>query len=68
MERDVTDQVDFGWSDDEFLPITKCVCGERFGWWEFSIGIYADEAKPCPACGRKFFFSTQVTVYEVVDD
>ena len=62
---DVTDQVSFGNSDDEHLPITKCICGERFGHWNFTIGIYKDEPKECPMCGRRYFFTTSTRVYEV---
>jgi hypothetical protein len=62
---DVTDQVSFGNSDDEYLPITKCICGERFGHWNFTIGIYKDEPKECPMCGRRYFFTTSTRVYEV---
>ena len=62
---DVTDQVSFGNSDDELLPITKCICGENFNYWNFTIGIYKDEPKECPMCGRRYFFTTSTRVYEV---
>ena len=61
---DVTDQVRFGNSDDEMLPLTKCICGENFQMWNFVIGIYKDEPKECPMCGRRYFF-TSTRVYEV---
>ena len=62
---DVTDQVSFGNSDDEMLPLTKCICGERFQEWNFIISIYKDEPRECPMCGRRYFFTTSTRVYEV---
>jgi len=65
MSVDVTDQVEFEGNDDECLPITKCVCGARFGAWEFVINIYEDMAHNCPVCGKKLYFRASVRVYEV---
>ena len=65
MSIEVTDQVEFGGNDDEVLPITKCVCGARFGAWKFYISIYDDTPYPCPVCGRKMYFDASVRVYEV---
>jgi DNA-directed RNA polymerase subunit RPC12/RpoP len=58
----VTDKVEFGNNDDELLPIKKCVCGEIFPLWEFSIGL--NKPAECPKCGRKLFFSLKLNVYE----
>lgn len=38
--EDVTDKVDFQNNDDESLPLTKCVCGERFPAWSQIVSIY----------------------------
>ena len=65
---DITDQVRFDLNDDECLPITKCVCGERFGPWDFFISIYRDHPYRCPACGRALYFRPGIRVYEVNDD
>ena len=65
---DVTDQVDFGLSDDEFLPLLKCMCGRTWGMWDHSISIYQRDPIPCDKCGRKLIFQASVKVLEVVDD
>ena len=65
MNKDVTAQVDFGNSDDECLPITKCVCGTKFGHWDFVISIYKDDPYECPECGAKLYFRNAVKVYQV---
>jgi len=66
--KDVTNQISFGESDGESLSITKCVCGEKFEIWDFSISIYDDLPTSCPKCGREFFWRQLVTVFEVVSD
>lgn len=62
---DVTDRVQFENNDDEYLPITKCVCGARFPSWEFMISIYDDTPYACPKCGAKLVFSFSIAVYEI---
>lgn len=64
---DITSQVKFGNSDDEFLPLTECACGEKFEAWDFILSIYRDTPKTCSKCGRKMYFSNSITVYEVVE-
>jgi DNA-directed RNA polymerase subunit RPC12/RpoP len=68
MYKYVGDQMEYGFSDGDYLPIEKCVCGAEFDWWEFSISIYENTPTECPKCGRKFFFTTHVSVWEVIDD
>jgi hypothetical protein len=41
--REVTDKVDFGWNEDECLPIIECVCGTEFDLWEQVLGVYKDD-------------------------
>ena len=65
---DVTELVDFGLNDGEYLPIIKCACGAKFDLWEFSISVYPDAAKACPWCGRRFYFSVYIKVFEVEDE
>lgn len=65
MDKDVTDKVEFGNSDDEFLPLEKCVCGQVFGFWDHSLSIYRDNPTECPKCGRKLYFKNKITVFEV---
>lgn len=62
---DVTDQTRFGLSDDEFLPITRCVCGKQFDYWDFMIDMSAPT--PCPSCGRELIFEVKIVVYVVED-
>jgi DNA-directed RNA polymerase subunit RPC12/RpoP len=64
--KDVTDQVDFENNDDEFLPLTKCVCGHRFHAWDFMLSIYDNDPHECPHCGAKLFFSNAIRVYEII--
>jgi len=62
----VTDKVDFGNPDDEYLPMKKCVCGHTWDeWGGFTISIYADNASECPNCHRKFYFRQSIRVYQV---
>ena len=65
MPIDVTSSVDFRLNDDELLPLTRCVCGALFQPWDFTLGVYADSPTECPVCGRRFYFSVQIHVYEV---
>jgi DNA-directed RNA polymerase subunit RPC12/RpoP len=65
--KDVTDDVSFGSADDESLPITKCICGQKFEHWTHIISIYADDPIECPNCGAKLYFRSQVRVFMVVD-
>lgn len=65
MNRDVTDQVEFGPVDDECLPLLKCVCGHTFEAWTMIISIYDEHPTVCPCCKRKLFFRVAVRVYQV---
>lgn len=64
--KNVTERVTFSNNDDENLALTRCVCGETFPQWEFILGVYEDRPISCPVCNRKFFFSFQIQVYEVI--
>jgi hypothetical protein len=44
MEKDVTEKMKFGFSDDEYLPIEKCICGREFPAWEKNV--FAVESFP----------------------
>jgi len=66
--KDVTNKVCFGLNDDEYLPLTKCVCDEKFPLWEFILSIYKDDIRACTACGRKLFFETSIKVYELIKE
>lgn len=65
---DITNLVDFGFSDDEYLPILKCACGAEFKPWEYMISIYSDDVNACPKCGLKLYFSVSVRVYKTIED
>lgn len=68
-DLDVTDKVSFGNNDDEALPLTKCVCGEKFQEWAFIVSIYPKwEASACPKCGRRLYFRNAIRVFQVVDE
>ena len=67
-DKDVTHLVGRGDVDGEHSYLTKCVCGDESDQWDFVMSIYPDDPAKCPKCGRKFYFSCSVTVFEVVDD
>lgn len=67
LPKDVTDQIQVGAVDDELVAVNKCVCGEVFDHWYFYLSIYPDSPNECPACGRKFYFTSTVRVFEVTD-
>ena len=68
-DKDVTDLVNFGLSDHEYLAITKCICGEEYNnRWGFAIGIYKEDAHECEKCGAKLYFTNTITVYRVEED
>lgn len=64
-DTDVTELVDFGGIDGEDLPLTKCVCGERFDYWDLTLHVYRDTAREMHCCGRKLYFRSTVQVLEV---
>ena len=64
---DVTNLVEFENSDDEVLPITRCVCGQRFPAWRFIISIYSDDPYHCDACNRGLYFSNTIRIFQKVD-
>ena len=66
MDKDITDQCEFDYSDGEYLPLLKCACGKKFGYWNFSISIYREDAIMCD-CGRRLYFANKITIYEVVN-
>ena len=67
MREDVTDQVEFGWNDDECMPITKCVCGSKFDMWNHIISIYEEDPYKCPECRVGLYFRSAIRVYKVTD-
>jgi hypothetical protein len=64
---DVTNQVEFDNPDDECLPITQCVCGEKFQRWDFIISIYDNITSVCPKCGAKLYFRNAIRIYQVLE-
>lgn len=65
MKEDVTSQVEFQNNDDESLPITRCVCGEKFSAWYRTLSIYEEGPWECPKCGVRLMFSCGITVYRI---
>ena len=66
--RNVTHLVEFGNSDDEYLPLTQCVCRAKFDLWDETVSIYSDDPWICPKCKAKLYFGSTVTVFEVIPD
>ena len=65
---DVTNLVEYEGPDDECLPITKCVCGQKFRAWDFIISIYKEDPYECPKCGAKLYFANSIHVYQTVEE
>lgn len=64
---DVTNEVEFGDNDANFMPIDKCICGHKSGYWNFVISTESDDSNKCPNCGAKFYFTIKINVYQVED-
>ena len=65
-EKDITDDVGFGYPDDEMLPLNMCACGHRFNYWEFMVPMSKEYPSECPHCRRKLFFRQTIKVFEVI--
>ena len=65
---DITDKVDFGDNDGDYIPITKCICGKKFIPWDFFITTDENDPRKCPNCQRKLLFTINIKVYEVKDE
>ena len=63
-DLNITQRVATGFNDDELLPITKCVCGKRFKYWDFTIGLGRESAAKCPSCGHMLYFELTIQIYE----
>lgn len=64
----VTALVSFGDNDANLLPLTECVCGERFDLRDFNLRNDRDEPMTCHSCGRKLYFEIDIVVYERRDN
>jgi hypothetical protein len=62
---DVTSRVEFGNSDDESLPLTKCVCGAKFQLWHEIVSIYPEHPWVCPVCGANLYFRADMRVFQL---
>ncbi len=68
QDIDVTDLVKIGYVDDDITPLLKCVCGHEFAHWTFLLSIYREPGlQRCQQCGRAFYFSRAVRVFEIVE-
>lgn len=65
MDKDVTDKVEFDLPDGECLPVNQCACGQKYPPWDFTFGMERDYPKCCPTCGRWFYFTVSIKVFEV---
>ena len=66
--KDVTADVKFGAVDDECLPLTRCLCGAAWNAWHGPVLSYTsrETAEECPVCLRRFYFTNDIRVWEVV--
>ena len=67
LPKDVTDQIQVGDVDGELMAVTRCVCGKEYTHWFFYLSIYPDAPNQCDACGRRFYFTQTIRVFEVCD-
>lgn len=66
---DVTSKIiTLGDNDGGYLPIHQCVCGEKFGYWNFVINTDSNDPNECPKCGAKLYFTIKINVYQVEDE
>ena len=63
MDKDITEQCEFGENDGECLPLERCACGQAFGCWENVLGTDGNPDVTC-SCGRKLYFRNKITIYE----
>lgn len=68
MDKDITEQVEFGGIDEESLSLNRCVCGKEFDYWECILSNYNDMPTKCPQCGREMYFGVTIKVYEVCSE
>lgn len=66
--KKVTGMVTFGDNDGDWLPISKCICGYAFNYWDFVISAHKDDPNECPNCGAKLYFTVKINVYQVEGD
>ena len=68
MTKDVTDLVHFGECDGESLTLTQCICGFlHHDWCGPILSIYPEHPTECEKCGRKFYFTSEIRIFEVKD-
>lgn len=61
---EVTDKVEYGWAEGENLPLLKCHCGQKFGYWEFYIPYKNNGvSQECPNCKKKLYFTYEMKVF-----
>lgn len=65
---DVTQEVTIGEVDDDLTYLKQCICGRSWAPWNKILHINeADSTGACDECGRKFYFTVKVQVWEVRD-
>jgi hypothetical protein len=65
---DVTDKTDFGFNDDEVLPLTQCVCGTKFAPWAAILHLPSEEPWQCPNCQAKLTFRVTIRVFKITNN
>jgi hypothetical protein len=64
-ENDVTELVNFSEFDVGLLGLNNCLCGAEYHYGDFIITDDKTRLVGCKKCGREFFFSKEIRVYEV---
>jgi len=67
-KENITSEVEFGFSDDEYLPITRCLCGAEFEPYEQWISIYESSPWECSECGAEMVWEFKPNVYLITGE
>jgi len=65
MDTDVTDQVEFGDVDGEFLEVVKCLCGHHLeDYTAITMSDDWQDTWKCDECGAELYFRQKITVWK----
>ena len=64
-ETEITDKIDYCEFDVGMLMISRCLCGEEFGYGDLIINDDKRRLVECEKCKRKFYFTNQIKVFMV---
>jgi len=65
MIIDVTEDVEFGDVDGEYLELLTCKCGTQFSHWDKTLHNNIKDVVKCHVCGIKLYFNCEIKIFEV---